>query len=243
MQLHSKAVAILILFLFLIASIIPGMADNKIIASNAPTEQPEIFWLYTGWPAYVWIEIDWENNTIAFYVYITEPGYTFCMIGFGSGQLCCTDYCVWYFKAEGTITFHYWWIDKEGNSETPHTVTLTLDWTPPVVTGFTEPQQGGLYLFGNFIMQGKLGTTTLCIGKVPVAVTATDEGGSGVKMILFSFSDGQTAFDDTPGDGFTTTWRGRNFGDLTITAKARDGKGLESAPQSMTITVYSLGLF
>ncbi len=241
MQLHSKAVAILILFLFLMASIIPGMAVNKIITSNVLTEQPQISWLYTGWPGYVWIEIDWENHTIAIYIYITEPGYTFCMqIGAGE-QLCCTDYCVWYLKAEGTNTFHYWWIDKEGNPETPHTVTLTLDWTPPVVTGFTEPQYGGLYLFGNYIMQGKLDTTTLCIGKVPVAVTATDAG-SGVRMVLFNFSDGQTAFDDTPGNGFTTTWRGHCFGDLTITARARDGKGLESAPKSITIEVYSLGI-
>ena len=87
-----------------------------------------------------------------------------------------------------------------------------------------------------------LGTTTLCIGKVPVAVTATDTG-SGVTMVLFTFSDGQTAFDDTPSNGFTTEWKGRLFGDLTITAKARDGAGLESAPKSMTVTVYSLGLF
>ena len=240
MRVYSKAVAILTMILFLIALISPGMAGNKIITLNVPTEQPEIFWLYTGWPAYIWIEIDWENYTMVIYVYITEPGYTFCMIGGGSGQLCCTDYCVWYFSVVIT-TFQYYWIDNEGNVEAKKTATYTKDRIPPVVTGFTEPQEGALYLFGNFIMQGILGTTTSCIGKVPVAVTATDAG-SGVKMVFFSFSDGQTAFDDTPSNGFTTIWRGRCFGDLTITAKARDGAGLMSEPYTITINVYSLGI-
>ncbi len=163
---------------------------------------------------------------------------TYYQIGSGAQQ----TYSMPFTIPEGTSTIKYWSVDNNNNVEAAKSVTYTVDTTAPVLTGFTEPVEGGLYLFGSFIMNRLLAATTLCIGKVPVAVTATDVG-SGVKMVLFSFSDGQTAFDDTPGNGFTTTWKGRNFGDLTITAKARDGKGLESAPQSMTITVYSLGLF
>lgn len=163
---------------------------------------------------------------------------TYYKIGTGAQQ----TYTMPFTIPEGTSLITYWSVDNNDNVETAKTVTYTVDTVAPVVTGFTEPQDASLYLFGNFIMKRILGTKTLCIGKVPVAVTATDAG-SGVSMVLFTFSDGQTAFDDTPSNGFTTTWRGRNFGDLTITAKARDGKGLESAPKSMTITVYSLGLF
>jgi hypothetical protein len=163
---------------------------------------------------------------------------TYYKIGGGAQQ----TYTLPFKIPEGTSTIQYWSEDNALNVEAVKSVTYTVDTTAPVLTGFIEPKEASLYLFGNFIMGRILGTKTLCIGKVPVAVTATDEG-SGVSMVLFSFSDGQTAYDDTPGNGFTTTWRGRNFGDLTITAKARDGKGLESAPKSMTITVYSLGLF
>jgi hypothetical protein len=86
-----------------------------------------------------------------------------------------------------------------------------------------------------------LGSGTLCIGKVPVAASATDDG-SGVAVVMFAFDNGDSGFDDDGTDGFTYEYRGMHFGELTITATAVDEGGLMSTQDSMTITVYSLGL-
>jgi hypothetical protein len=143
---------------------------------------------------------------------------------------------------EGTHTIEYWAEDNCGNVEMPHkSTTYTIDATAPTVE-LIKPEEGKLYLFGNPIMDRILGSTTLCIGKVPVAASADDGTGSGVSMVIFSFDNGDTGFDDDGSDGFEYMYRGMHFGDLTITAVAIDNVGLTSTPDSMTITVYSLGL-
>jgi hypothetical protein len=142
--------------------------------------------------------------------------------------------------SEGSHTVEYWSEDNCGNTESHKTASYTIDTTPPTVD-LTQPVEGKLYLLGNPIMDRILGDGTLCIGNVPVAADATD-GGSGVELVLFTFDNGDSGFDDDGSNGFTYTWRGMHFGELTITAVAVDGVGLSSTPDSMTVTVYSLGL-
>jgi hypothetical protein len=141
---------------------------------------------------------------------------------------------------EGTHTVEFWSEDNAGNMESHKTRTYTLDKTPPTVE-LTSPEDGKLYLFGSPIMDRILGSGTLCIGKVPVAASATDAG-SGVALVMFAFDNGDSGFDDDGSDGYTYDYRGMHFGDLTITATAIDEGGLMSSSDSMTITVYSLGL-
>jgi hypothetical protein len=143
--------------------------------------------------------------------------------------------------SEGTHTVAYWSEDNCGNTESQKSATFTVDTSAPTVT-LTSPEDGKIYILGNPIMNRILGTGTLCIGKVPVAADANDGTGSGVSMVMFSFDNGDTGFDDDGSNGFTYTWRGMHFGALTITAVAIDGVGLTSTPDSMTVTVYSLGL-
>jgi hypothetical protein len=143
--------------------------------------------------------------------------------------------------SEGSHTVQYWSEDNAGNVESKKSATYVVDTTPPTVT-LTKPEAGKLYLFGSPIMNRILSDSTLCIGKVPVAASASDGTGTGVNMVMFEFSNGDTGFDNVGSDGYTYTFRGMHFGSLTITARAVDGKGLVSSPASMTITVYSLGL-
>jgi hypothetical protein len=163
---------------------------------------------------------------------------TYYKIGTGAQ----TTYTMPFTLPEGSSTVTYWSEDNAGNVEGQKTANYVVDTSAPTMGEFTEPQEGALYLLGNFLMNRILSDQTLCIGKVPVAVTASDAG-SGVTIVYFTFSDGQNAFDNTPGDGFTTTWKGRLFGDLTITAFAVDGGGLQSGDISTIVKVYSLGLF
>jgi hypothetical protein len=163
---------------------------------------------------------------------------TYYKIGTGAQ----TTYTMPFTLPEGSSTVTYWSEDNAGNVEGQKSANYVVDTSAPTMGEFTEPQEGALYLLGNFLMNRILSDQTLCIGKVPVAVTASDAG-SGVTIVYFTFSDGQNAFDNTPGDGFTTTWKGRLFGDLTITAFAVDGGGLQSGDISTIVKVYSLGLF
>jgi hypothetical protein len=142
---------------------------------------------------------------------------------------------------EGTHTVAYHSEDNCGNVEATKTATYTVDTTAPTVE-LTSPEEGKLYFLGNPIMDRILGTGTLCIGKVPCAANANDGTGSGVAMVLFSFDNGDSGFDDDGSNGYTYTWRGMHFGALTVTAVAIDNVGLTSSPDSMSITVYSLGL-
>lgn len=137
---------------------------------------------------------------------------------------------------EGTHTVEYWSEDHAGNVETKKSATLTVDTTPPTVN-LISPEEGGIYILGNKVLT--LGSKTLCIGKVPVEAEASDEG-SGVNRVLFTFSNGDSGFDDEA--PYEYTFRGMHFGSLTITAKAMDNNGLMSSPDEMTIRVFSLGL-
>jgi hypothetical protein len=138
---------------------------------------------------------------------------------------------------EGPHTVEYWSVDNNGNEETHKTTSMTIDTLPPEVT-ITSPEAGKLYLFGSPIMNRILSEKTLCIGKVPVEATATDE--SGVLNVLFKYN-GETTWDNEA--PFEDTYSEMHFGPLTISVKAIDVNGLESAPVTMDIVVYCLGLF
>jgi len=142
---------------------------------------------------------------------------------------------------EGTHTVQYWSVDNVDNEEASKTASFTVDSTAPTVE-LTSPEEGKLYLFGSPIMSRIIGDGTLCIGKVPVAANADDGTGSGVSMVMFSFSNGDSGYDDDGSNGFTYLFKGMQFGALTITAVAIDNAGLTSTPDSMEVTVYSLGL-
>jgi hypothetical protein len=164
----------------------------------------------------------------ATYFIVTPPG--------GDAQI----YTGSFLLGEGTHTVEFWSEDNAGNIESRKSRTYTLDTTEPTVE-LISPEEGKLYLFGSPIMDRILGSGTLCIGKVPVAASATDDG-SGVAVVMFAFDNGDSGFDDDGTDGFTYEYRGMHFGELTITATAVDEGGLMSTQDSMTITVYSLGL-
>jgi hypothetical protein len=140
---------------------------------------------------------------------------------------------------EGTHTISFYSVDNCDNTESTKTKTYTVDTTPPTVQ-ITSPEEGKLYLFGSPIMNRILSDVTLCIGKVPIAATADDAGGSGVNKVLFGF-DGGTSWDESA--PYEAEFRGMKFGDLAITVTAIDNVGLESAPDTMTVKVYCLGLF
>jgi hypothetical protein len=146
-----------------------------------------------------------------------------------------------FFIDEGTNTMEYWSEDNAGNVETCNTVTFTHDSTPPTIE-LTSPEEGKLYWFGIPLMSRIPDYKTLCIGNFPVVANADDGTGSGVCMVLFSFSNGDSGFDDNGTNGFTYTFKGMHFGELTITAVAIDNAGLTSTSDSMTVDVYSLGL-
>lgn len=74
--------------------------------------------------------------------------------------------------ANGLHTVTYWAIDGTGNAETPHTLTLTLDTTPPAMT----PLIGG-----SFNSDGSAD------GPVTVAFTA-DDAGSGVAALTYALT-------------------------------------------------------
>jgi len=146
-----------------------------------------------------------------------------------------------FFIDEGTHTLSFWSEDNAGNRETPKNYIFTNDSTPPTVE-ITSPEEGKLYLDGSPIIDRILDNKTLCIGKVPVAANADDGTGSGVSMVLFSFSNGDSGYDDDGSNGFTYLFKGMHFGALTITVIAIDNMGLVSTPDSMTLDVYNLGL-
>jgi hypothetical protein len=146
-----------------------------------------------------------------------------------------------FFIGEGTHTVEYWSVDNVDNEETHKKATFTFDSTPPTVK-ITSPVKGKLYLNGSPIMYRLIGSETLCIGKVPVAAKADDGDGSGVSMVLFSFSNGDSGYDDNGTNGFTYLFKSMHFGALIITVVAIDNIGLVSTSDWMTLDVYNLGL-
>ncbi len=146
-----------------------------------------------------------------------------------------TTYTVPFDIGEGQHTVEYWSEDNAGNVETHKTASYTVDSTPPTVE-LTSPEVGGIYFLGNKLFN--LGTTTICIGKVPIVADAADAG-SGVARVLFDVN-GDTGYDDAA--PYAYTFKGMVFGSLTIEATAIDNNGLMSSPDSMTVTCFSLGL-
>ena len=146
-----------------------------------------------------------------------------------------------FFIGEGTHTVQYWSEASNGWVETPKIATFTFDSTPPTVE-ITSPKEGKLYLNGSPIMDRIFDNKTLCIGKVPVVAFAGDGDGNSVSMVMFSFSNGDSGYDDDGTNGFTYLFKDMHFGVLTITAVAIDNMGLVSTPDSMTLDVYNLGL-
>ena len=146
-----------------------------------------------------------------------------------------------FFIGEGTHTVEYWSEASNGWVEHHKTATFTFDSTPPTIE-IISPEEGKLYLNGSPIMDRIFDNKTLCIGKVPVVANADDGDGSDVSMVMFSFSNGDSGYDDDGTNGFTYLFKDMHFGALTITAVAIDNAGLVSTPDSMTVDVYSLGL-
>ena len=140
---------------------------------------------------------------------------------------------------EGTHTVEYWSVDNNDNEESHKTATFTVDTTAPTIE-ITSPVEGKLYILGNPVMDRIIGSKTLCIGQVPIAADATDEG-SGVRLVIFTLSNGDSGVDND-GAPYDYTFRGMHFGDLTISAVAMDNNGLTSSADEITITCYSLGL-
>lgn len=140
---------------------------------------------------------------------------------------------------EGTHTVEYWSVDNNDNEESHKTATFTVDTTAPTIE-LTSPEEGKIYFLGNPIFNRILSDKTLCIGTVPIAANATDEG-SGVSMVIFTLSNGDSGVDND-GAPYDYTFRGMHFGELTISAVAIDGNGLVSSPDEITIMCYSFGL-
>ena len=162
---------------------------------------------------------------------------TYYKIDGGSTQI----YVGAFFSGEGIHTVTYWSEDVCGNIELPKTATFIFDSTPPTIE-IISPEEGKLYLNGSPIMDRIFDNKTLCIGKVPVVAFADDGDGSDVSMVMFSFSNGDSGYDDDGTNGFTYLFKNMHFGVLTITAVAIDNAGLVSTPDSMTLDVYNLGL-
>ena len=139
---------------------------------------------------------------------------------------------------EGTHTIKYWSEDNAGFVESQKTATYTFDTTPPTVE-IVYPELGKLYLFGSPLMDRLLGENTLLIGKMPIEVDADDADGTGVSMVLFNIGN-DSGYDFEP--PYTYEFTNMKFGELTISVKAIDNKGLVSEPVEMKVIVFGLGL-
>jgi hypothetical protein len=139
--------------------------------------------------------------------------------------------------SDGTHTVTYWSEDNAGNVEGQKTSPpLVVDATDPTVE-IVEPEEGYLYLFGNKLMGRIFGSGTLCIGKVTIVAQASDTG-TGVSMVTFDI-DGDSGY--AVSAPYEYVYNDMHFGSITVTATAFDGAG-RSAEDSMTFTIYSLGL-
>jgi hypothetical protein len=200
---------------------------------NPPDNEPPVtsifYILFTGMYGFIAVDYPIHDNSGVKATYYRYDG--------GETQ----TYTEPFFIGEWTHTLEFWSEDNAGNVESPNTVTFIGDSTPPTVE-ITSPEDGKFYLFGSPIMSRKIDSGTLCFGKVPVSANADDGTGSGVSMVLFSFSNGDSGYDNDGSNGFTYLFKDMHFGALTITAVAIDNAGLVSTPDSMTLDVYSLGL-
>ena len=226
MQIHSKIVAILIMFLFLMASVVPMINGNMVFYD--PPVTSIFFDKLTGMVTLVAVDYPLNNGGVNATYYKIDGGPK-------------TKYNLPFKLPEGKHTVEYWSVDNDHNEEAHKSVTYTYDSTPPTVE-ITLPEVKGIYFHGNFITQRPLGTKTLCIGKVSIEVNADDGDGYGVKTVFFKFSNGDTGYDDNATDGWSYNFNNAHFGEIEITVTAIDKKELMSEPDTMTINVYSLGI-
>jgi len=227
MRLHSKAVAILIMFLFLMASVVPMINGNILLYEPEPPVTSIFFDSETGIVTLIAID----------YGYPEPSGVNATYYKLDGGPQ--TKYTGPFQLPDGKHTVEYWSVDNAGFVETYKTCWFTFDSTPPTVE-ITSPEAGGIYLFGNRLFY--LGTITFCIGDITIEVNANDGDGYGVESVFFEFSNGDSGYDDNATDGWSYNFNNAHFGELEITVTAIDEKELMSEPVSMTINVYSLGI-
>jgi len=225
MRLHSKAVAILIMFLFLMTSVVPMINGSVILYEPEPPVTTIFFDKYTSMITLVAVDYPLNKGSGVKATYYKLDG---------SPQI---EYTEPFQLPEGRHTVEYWSVDYADFMETHKTATYTVDTTPPTVK-ITSPEMGGIYLLTNKIFT--FGSATICIGKVPIEVSANDGDGSGVETVFFDIKN-DTGYDSTA--PYEYTYKGTHFGELTITVTAIDNMGLMSEPETMTITVFSLGIF
>jgi hypothetical protein len=234
---YKKYIVFVVIVLLLTFTFFPSINASKIISITnilTPDPEPPITTLYydeiTGYVTLV---------AINFPLYM-EPRVkaTYYIIDDGERQTYEEPFKI----PEGTHTVEYWSINTYDMEEFHKSAELMLDTTPPTVK-IIEPESGKLYLFGSPIMNRKFSETTICIGQVPVEVDADDKDGYGVSRVFFSYSDGETHYDDNSSDGWSDMYSNMYFGDLTVFVSAMDKKGLVSEPVNTTIKVYSFGFF
>ena len=228
MRKYAKAFGILIMFLFLMALVVPVINGNISSDDFGPVTSI-IFDEHTGMVTLVAFDypLDGGGGVNATYYKID-----------GGAQ---TKYTEPFQLPEGTHTVEYWSLDNAGNEEAHKASTFTYDSTPPTVE-IKTPISGKLYLFGKPIMDRILSDTTLCIGNITIEANANDGDGYGVKAIFFEFSNGDSGYDNNATDGWAYNFNNAHFGELEVSVTAIDEKELMSEPYTMTINVYSLGI-
>lgn len=234
---YKKYIIFFVIGLLLTFTFFPSIKTSKIISATnilTPDPEPPITTLYydeiTGYVTLVAINFPLYN----------EPRVkaTYYKIDDGERQTYEESFKI----PEGTHTVEYWSINTYDMEEIHKSAELMLDTTPPFVE-ITEPLQGKIYLFGEPKFDRIFNSQTLCIGQAPITIDADDKDGYGVSRVFFSYSDGETSFDDNSSDGWSDIYSNMHFGNLTISVSAMDKKGLMSEPVNTTIKVYSFGFF
>ena len=233
-----KTFILFLITLLLTSIVISSINASKVISvTNILTDDPEppITALYydelTGYVYLIAVDLPLNDNITVYATYYK--------IDSGEKQMYTGPFKV----PEGRHTIEYWSVNTIGNEEYHHRTTLIFDTTPPTVE-IIEPETGSLYLLGTRSMNRIYSDTILCIGKVPIIkVDADDKDGYGVSRVFFSYSDGETSYDDNSSDGWSSIYSNMHFGNLTLSVSAMDKKGLISEPVNITILVYSFGFF
>jgi len=138
-------------------------------------------------------------------------------------------------SADGTHTFSFWSVDNKGNVEAVKSIPdFRIDLTGPTVT-LTSPTTGGLYLFGNHILDLKSGKTIYIFGEIPVAATAT---ANGAPILVVRFYVDGTLFAEDSTAPYSASLSMKHKGPCDITAKAVDVLGHEATSAAVHIDRY-----
>jgi peptidoglycan/xylan/chitin deacetylase (PgdA/CDA1 family) len=123
------------------------------------------------------------------------------------------------FTVGATTTVSYRAYDNAGNAEAVKTATIRVDATAPTVS-ITSPAAGASVT-----------------GRVTVAASASDTGGSGVASVSF-YADAKLIATDTTAP-YSATWNTRPVakGAHTLTAVAKDAAGNVTTSAPVTVTV------